>query len=163
MHILIIFVLVGLAGLNVGLFFFSAEFIVVISLLLFFYILFLRFGNLVSQFFFNKIEYIYFFFLELISINLRLVELLLNVVNDVTRFQFRIISVLENRVFFLKYLHFSSLMDSKIFIQILNNLLFNVFYYLFSYEIRYLSKFNCDLDIEYSLCIKFYHLQGFIK
>jgi hypothetical protein len=163
MRILIILVLVGLAGLNVGLFFFSAEFIVVISLLLFFYILFLRFGNLVSQFFFNKIEYIYFFFFELISINLRLTEFLLDVVSDITRFQFRIFNVLENRVFFLNILNFNFLMDSKIFIRILNNLLFNVFYYIFSFETMYLNKFSFDLDVEYSLYIKFYYLQGFIK
>jgi hypothetical protein len=163
MYLLIILILIGLAGLNIGVFFFSAEFIVAISLLLFFYILFLQFGNLVSKFFFNKIEYIYFFFFELISINLHLAELLLNILNEVTKFQFRMFSVLENRIFFLKILHFNSLIDTKNFIRILNNLLFNLNFYFFAYESKFLKKLNFDLESEYLLCIKFYHLQGFIK
>jgi len=163
MHILIILILICLAGLNIGLFFFSAEFIVAISLLLFFYVLFLQFGNLVSKFFFNKIEYIYFFFFELISINLHLAELLLNTLTEVTQFQFKVFYVLENRIFFLKVLNFNSLIDTKLFTRILNNLFFNFNFYFFSHETRFLKKLNFDVDMEYLLCIKFYHLQGFIK
>jgi len=163
MQILIILILVGLAGLNIGIFFFSAEFIVVISLLLFFYILFLQFGSLVSKFFFNKIEYIYFFFFELISINLYLAELLLNILEEVARFQLKIFNTLENRIFFFKILNFNSLIDIKIFSHILNNLLLNWNFYFFSYEVKFLSKLSLDLDLEYSLCVKFYNLQGFVN
>jgi hypothetical protein len=163
MHVLITLILIGLAGLNIGIFFFSAEFIAVISLLLFFYILFLQFGSLVSKFFFNKIEYIYFFFFELISINLYLAELLLNILNEVALFQFKIFNVLENRIFYLKVLHFNSLIDVKLFTRILNNLLFYFYLLLFSNEVKFLNKLIFDLDIEYLLCIKFYKFQGFIK
>jgi hypothetical protein len=163
MHCLIILILVGLAGLNTGVFSFSVEFIVAASLLLFFYVLFLQFGSLVSKFLFNKIEYIYFFFFELISINLLLAELLLKILSNVVRFQFTIFNILENRIFFLKTLHFNSLIDIRSFARMLNSLLFNLNFVIFSSEAKFLNKFGFDLDIEYSLCVKFYSLQGFVK
>jgi hypothetical protein len=160
MQILIVLVLISLAGLNIGVFFFSVEFIVVISLLLFFYVLIFQFGNLVSKYFFSKIEYIYFFFFELISINLLLAKLLFKILNDVVKFQFIIFNILENRVFFFKILYLNSLVDIRNFACMLNSLLFNFYFIIFFNEMKFLNKFHFDLDIEYVLCIKYYYFQG---
>lgn len=94
---------------------------------------------------------------------MHLAELLLNILEEVACFQLKIFNTLENRIFFLKILNFNSLIDVQIFSHILKNLLLNWNFYFFSYEVKFLSKLSFDLDLEYSVCIKFYNLQGFIN
>jgi len=161
-NFLVFIILAGVASLNVGFVFVSSELIVCISLLLLFYFLFLTFGNLVSSYFFSRIEYIYLFFFELISINLLLVELLLGFLNRLYRFQYKVYSVLENRIFFFKIFKLSHLLDVRLFSRVLLNLLYNFFSFFLANEIKFLVNIS-DVDSNALLYIKFYHSQGFLK
>jgi hypothetical protein len=161
-NLLILLILICVASLNVGFIFISAELIVCVSLLLLFYVFFLRFGSLVSGYFFGRIEYIYIFFFELISVNLSLVEFLLAFLNKLYRFQYKIFSVLENRIFFLKVLKFGHLIDNKIFFRVLVNLLYGFFSFFLAHEVKFLGN-NANMDLNALLYVKFYHLQSFVN
>jgi hypothetical protein len=65
----IIFFLIILIGFNTNLFFWNEEFIVFLTLIILFTLIYLNFIKIIRLFFFHRIEFIYFLFLTLIKTN----------------------------------------------------------------------------------------------
>jgi len=133
---------------NLGIIFINEEFIICLSLLLFFYLFFYNFKLIIKSFFFYKIEYIYFIFQYLINVNIQTISLLLININ--------LYNKNINLLFLVEY--YSGILIRQNFNKfnfILNLFLKKNLIYLIQHELNFLNNKEIIVNIENAYLVKY--------
>jgi len=148
----IIFFLIILIGFNTNLFFWNEEFIVFLTLIILFTLIYLNFIKIIRLFFFHRIEFIYFLFLTLIKTNKILISRI--------RILFELIKInfISLNIFYINFLYIShtskfiiklnkifNFIINSIFIEKVNINFFNKYWYFnknLNCKIKFLLNFT---------------------
>jgi len=148
----LIFFLIILIGFNTNLFFWNEEFIVFLTLIILFILIYLNFIKIIRLFFFYRIEFIYFLFLTLIKTNKILISrirILFELIKinfiSLNTFYIKNIYILHTSKFIIKLNKIFNFIINSIFVEKVNINFFNKYWYFnknLNSKIKYLLNFT---------------------
>jgi hypothetical protein len=149
---LIILLLIILIGFNSNLLFWNEEFIVFLTLIILFILIYNNFIKIIRLFFFYRIEFIYFLFLTLIKTNKILIskirilfELIKMNFISLNNFYIKFLYISHTSKFVIKLHKICNFITNLIFIEKININYFNKYWYLnnnLNSKIKFLINFK---------------------
>jgi hypothetical protein len=148
----IILLLIILIGFNSNLLFWNEEFIVFLTLIILFILIYNNFIKIIRLFFFYRIEFIYFLFLTLIKTNKILIskirilfELIKMNFISLNNFYIKFLYISHTSKFVIKLHKICNFIINSIFIEKINIKFFNKYWYLnknLNSKIKFLVNFK---------------------